>query len=152
MKYMLIFCSIFMLADGCNDKISEKETIKTAQANIAITYEAFTRGFYEEIILTKKEMVISKDSNENVVLRKTCSSEDWNEVMTILDNIDAEKLKKNYVNTDDVSRDNAIPATLSIQYKDNMVKSIRLAHGNPPKMLVPLIAKLHAMALAVENQ
>ncbi len=152
MKYLFCLFSMFVFAEGCNDKSSKNETIKDAQDDVSITYEAYSRGFYEKIELNKKEIVIPKDRNENVVLRKNCSSKDWNEVIALLDKIDAEKLKKNYVNADDVGRDAVIPATLSIKYKDNMVKSVSLAHGNPPETLAPLIAKLQAMALAVENQ
>ena len=152
MKYLLVLCTMFLFADGCNDKTSDKETLKTAQDDISITYEASSRGFYEKIMLDKKEIVLLKDRSGNVTLKDACSSEDWNEVIAILDKIDAEKLQKNYVNADDVGRDAVIPATLVIKYKDNMVKSISLAHGNPPETLAPLFAKLQAMALAVENQ
>ncbi|WP_430410604.1 hypothetical protein [Kordia sp.] len=151
MKYLFYLFSVFVFTDGCNDKASETETIKGAQDEISIVYEASTRGFYEKINISKEKLSVTKIRNGKVSVEQDMSSEDWNELVTLLDKIDSEKLKDNYTNTDDVGRDAVIPATLAIKYKDDTVKSITLTHGNPPETLVPLMNKIQAMVKAVDK-
>ena len=152
MKFLFCLFSMFVFTEGCNDKSSKTEIIKNAQDDITIVYEASSRGFYQKIQLNKKEIIIPKDRNGNVVLTKSCASKDWDEVVALLDKIDSEKLKEATINKEDIARDAAIPGTLTITYKDNAVTSKTFPHGNPPETLAPLVAKLQAMAKAVENQ
>ncbi|QHI37192.1 hypothetical protein IMCC3317_25700 [Kordia antarctica] len=152
MKYLLYLFSIVLFAKGCGETSAETETTKSAQDDISIIYEASSRGFYQKIQLSKEEISIPKDRNANLVLRKTCSKADWNEVVQLLDKIDGEKLGETSANEEDFARDAAIPATLTIKYKDKTVTSKTFSHENPPTTLAPLVAKLQAMAKAVENQ
>ena len=94
MTFLFCLFSIFLFTKGCNDSNSENTTIKSAQDDISIVYEASTRGFYQKIQLNKKEIVISKDRNGNIVLTKNCSAKDWDEVVALLDKIDSEKIKE----------------------------------------------------------
>ncbi|AXG69271.1 hypothetical protein KORDIASMS9_01491 [Kordia sp. SMS9] len=151
MKYLLVLFSITLFAKGCNDKNPDEETLKNAQDKISIQYEASTRGFYQKINLTKELFSLTKIRGGKVSVQQEVSEEDWNEIVTLLDKIDAEKLKKNYMNADDVGRDAVIPAILQISYKENVVTNVEFGHGNPPKALAALMTKIEAMANAVDK-
>ncbi|WP_046759178.1 hypothetical protein [Kordia jejudonensis] len=146
MKYLFCLFSVFLFADGCNDNASESK----AQDEVSIEYEASTRGFYQKINVSKQEITVHNDRSGKGIT-KACNEADWTEIMALLDNIDAEKLKESYTNTDDVGRDASIPATLAIKYKEDMVKNITVPHGNPPKIVAPLLNKIQAMAKAVDK-
>ena len=151
MKYLLVLFSLTVFVKGCGDKKSEEETVKSAQDDISIEYEASTRGFYQKVVFTKEMLSLTKIRDGKVSVQQEMSEEDWNELVTLLDKIDSEKLKKTYVNPDDLRRDAVIPAKLVIRYKENIVTSIDVAHGNPPEALAPLLTKIQAMADAVDK-
>jgi hypothetical protein len=151
MKYLCILFSITLFAKGCNESSTEKEAMKSAQDDISIQYEASTRGFYQKINLNKQKITVHKDRSGNNIVSKDCSEADWTEIVQLLDKIDSEKLRNNYVNPDDLGRDAVIPALLTISYKENVVKNIEFGHGNVPEVLQPLMTKIEAMVKAVDK-
>ncbi|MEM6685247.1 MAG: hypothetical protein AAF617_05570 [Bacteroidota bacterium] len=151
MKYLLVLLSVTVFAKGCNNKNADQETLKTAQDDISIQYEVTTRGFYQKIELTKAQFSLTNITGGKVSVQQEVSEEDWNDIVQLLDKIDAEKLKKTYVNPDDLARDAVIPGKLVIRYKENEVASVDIADGNPPAVLAPLLNKLEAMANAVDK-
>ena len=150
MKYIFILLSMTLFAKGCND--AGKEAVKSAQDDISIQYEASSRGFYQKIDINKAQFSLTKVRDGKVSAVQEMSEADWAEFVQLLDKIDSEKLKKNYVNPDDLGRDAVIPAMLTISYKENVVKMIEFGHGNVPEVLRPLMTKIEAMANAVEKQ
>lgn len=151
MKYLFVLFSIAILTKSCNDSNTEKETVTNAQDDISIQFEAYSRGFYQKINITKERFSLTKVRNGEVSIQQEMSVEDWNEIVKLLDKIDSEKLKKNYVNPDDLARDAVIPANLVISYKENVVKNVEFGLGNEPKPLKALITKIEAMANAVDK-
>lgn len=151
MKFLLCLFSIALFAKGCNDADADKETVKNAQDDISIQYKASSRGFYQDIKLSKAQFSYTNVRDGKTSVQQDMSTEDWNEIVQLLDKIDAEKLKGNYVNPDDLGRDAVIPATLTINYKENIVRNIEFGHGNPPKELAALVNKIQAMANAVDK-
>ncbi|WP_298419490.1 hypothetical protein [uncultured Kordia sp.] len=149
MKYLLCLFSITLFAKGCNN--SETETIKSAQDDISISYEASSRGFYQKVNLTKEKFSFTKIRDGKVSVQQEMSTEDWNEIIQLLDKIDSEKVKSNPAKEEDLARDAAIPATLAIKYKDNTVTTSSFGHGNPPETLAPLMNKIQAMIKAVDK-
>jgi hypothetical protein len=150
MKYIFCLFSIVLFAKGCGDSTQETATMKNAQDDISITYEASTRGFYEKINLSKEQIAVAKDRN-GTTATKDCSEMDWKEVVQLLDKIDSEKMNGTTVIDEDIARDAAISGTLTIKYKDNTVSSKTFPHGNPPAYLAPLLTKIQAMAKAVDK-
>jgi hypothetical protein len=148
MKYIFCLFSIVLFSKGCND--AKEETTKSAQDDISITYEASTRGSYQKIDITKAQITVANDRSGNTIT-KECNEADWKEVVALLDKIDAEKLNGTTVKDEDIARDAAIPATLTIKYKDNTITSKTISHGNPPSYLAPLLTKIQAMAKAVDK-
>ncbi|PTX64044.1 hypothetical protein C8N46_101654 [Kordia periserrulae] len=150
MKYILILFSVTLFTKGCNDNKPDKNAVKTAQDEISIDYEASSRGFYQKVNI-KKEQFSLTNARGGEALTKQISNSDWSELVDILDKIDAEKLEKNYVNPDDLRRDAAIPAKLTISYKENVVTNVEFGHGNPPEELAALLTKIEAMVNAVDK-
>ncbi|MBC8754380.1 hypothetical protein H2O64_06835 [Kordia sp. YSTF-M3] len=148
MKYIFCLFSVVLFSKGCND--AKTETTKSAQDDISITYEASSRGLYQKIDLSKAQITVANDRSGTTVT-KECNEADWSEVVALLDKIDAEKLNGTTVKDEDIARDAAIPATLTIKYKDNTITSKTIAHGNPPSYLAPLLTKIQAMAKAVDK-
>ncbi len=151
MKYVFVLLSITLFAKGCNDKKSDEETIQKAQDEISIQYEASTRGFYQKINIDKEQFSLTNIRGSKVSVQQEMAEEDWNAIVALLDKIDSEKLKKNYMSPDDVGRDAVVPAILQISYKENVVTNVEFGHGNPPKELAALMAKIEAMVNAVDK-
>ena len=151
MKYLFCLFSIVLFAKGCGETSTESEAVKSAQDDVSINFEASSRGFYQEINLSKEQFSLTKIRNGKVSAQQEVSSEDWNEIVQLLDKIDSEKLNETTANEEDIARDAAIPATLTIKYKENTVTSKTFSYGNPPATLAPLVAKLQAMAKAIEK-
>ncbi|MEM6719497.1 MAG: hypothetical protein AAF611_09295 [Bacteroidota bacterium] len=151
MKYLFVLFSVALFAKGCNDKNSDEDTVKNAQDEISIQYEASARGFYQNIVVDKAQLSLTKVRGGKVSAKQEMSETDWNEIVTLLDKIDSEKLKRNYVNPDDIGRDAVIPAKLTVRYKENIVTDVEFGYGNPPEALAPLLTKIEAMANAVDK-
>lgn len=150
MKYLLILFSVTLFTKGCNDKKDDENAIKTAQDEISINYEASSRGFYQKVNITKEQLSLTNTRGGKTSTKQIANS-DWNEIVDILDKIDAEKLEKNYVNPDDLRRDAVIPAKLTISYKENVVTNVEFGHGSPPEELTALLTKIEAMVNAVDK-
>jgi hypothetical protein len=152
MKYLFVLFSITLFAKGCNDEASRKEAAKNAEDDIVITYEALSRGFFEEIKVSKGALKTSKDRNKKEYNTNECSTEDWEEVLSLLAKIDAKKIETLEAPSDKRLYDGAAHAVLKIKYKDIEVSSNNFDHGNPPKELAALVNKMQAMAKAVDKQ
>ncbi|WP_046744074.1 hypothetical protein [Kordia zhangzhouensis] len=151
MKFLFYVFSIVILANGCNDGSSKELATKSAQDNITIEYEASSRGFYQKVNLSKENFLLTNTRDGKNTIQQNMTAEDWKEIIQLLDKIDAEKLKNNYVNPDDLGRDAVIPALLTINYKENVVTNVEFGHGNPPKELDALMTKIEAMINAVDK-
>lgn len=151
MKYLFVLFSLTLFAKGCDDKKSDEETVKNAQDEISILYEASTRGFYQKVTLNKDQLSLTKIRGGKVSAQQEMSEEDWSAIVQLLDKIDSEKLKKNYINPDDLGRDAVIPAKLQVSYKENIVTNVEFGLGNPPEALAALVAKIEAMVNAVDK-
>jgi len=81
-----IFLSLF-IAKGCSQQ--QKEEMK----NTSIEYQAMSRGFYLNIVIKDKELVVVKERDGKPELRKISSS-DWNELSDLFLKIKPEDLSK----------------------------------------------------------
>lgn len=151
MKYLLFLFSMMVFTKSCDEMTTQKEVATNAQDDITIQYEASSRGFYQDIKLSKEQFSFSEDRGGKASVQQEMSTDDWSEIIQLLDKIDSEKLERNYVNPDDLRRDAVIPAKLIINYKENVVTNVEFGHGDPPKELASLIAKIQAIAKAVDK-
>ena len=151
MKYLFVLFSITLFAKGCNDEASKKAAVKTAEDDIVITYEATSRGFYQKIDVTKELFSLKKIRDGKVSVQQEMAEEDWNEIVSLLAKIDAEKMKTLKAPSEKRLFDGAAHAVLGIKYKDIEVSSNSFDHGNPPKELAALVNKIQAMANAVDK-
>ena len=152
MKYIFCLFSMFFFAKECTDKNSETETLKSAEDDITIIYEATSRGFFEEIQVSKTSLRTTSDRNKKQYTTSDTNPEDWKEILSLLAKIDAEKIKTLEAPSSKRLHDGAAHAVLKIKYKDNEVSSNSFDHGNPPKELAALLTKIQAMVKAVDKQ
>lgn len=150
MKFLLCLFSLTLFTKGCNDTNPET-TVKNAEDDIVITYEALSRGFFEEIQVSKAALKTTKDRNKQQYNTYDCNTEDWEEVLSLLSKIDSEKIKTLEAPSSKRLYDGAAHAVLKIKYKDVEVSSNSFDHGNPPKELKALVTKIQAMAKAVDK-
>ncbi|MGH1385392.1 hypothetical protein [Kordia sp.] len=151
MKYLFVLFSLTLFTNGCNDEETKKKAIKTAEDDIIVTYEAMSRGFYEEVQVSKIALKTTKDVNKKQYNTYDCSEEDWNEIVALLKKVDAEKLKTLKAPSSKRLHDGAPHAVLTIKYKDTEVSLNSFDHGNPPKELMAIVSKILAMAKAVDK-
>ena len=151
MKYIFILFSVALFAKGCGETSSEKATTNSAQDDITISYEASSRGFYQKINVTKNLFSLKTVRDGKVSVEQEMTTADWNEIVKLLDKIDSEKKDETTGTDEDIARDAAIPAKLTVKYKESTITSKTFAHGNPPADLAPLVAKIQAMAIAVDK-
>ncbi|WP_298507648.1 hypothetical protein [uncultured Kordia sp.] len=152
MKYLFVLFSVALFTKGCGDKETQEETVKSAQDDISIQYEAVSRGFYERIQVSKEQLALTKVQGGKVSALQEMAESDWNEIVSLLSKIDAEKIKTLEAPSAKRLYDGAAHAVLTIQYKDVEVSSNSFDHGNPPKELTALVDKMQAMAKAVDKQ
>jgi len=151
MKYIFCLFSMVFFTKECNDTNSETSSLKNAEDDITISYEAISRGFFEEIQVTKAALRTTSDPNKKQYATSNTNAEDWKEILSLLAKIDAEKIKTLKAPSSKRLHDGAAHAVLKIKYKDNEVSSNAFDHGNPPKELAALVTKLQAMAKAVDK-
>lgn len=144
-----------LFAKGCdgntNNKDAQAATLRQAQDDIHIVYEASSRGYFEKIEVNKADLSVAKDRSGNAT-KTTCSKEDWDTIISELSKIDAEKVSTLEAPTNYRFSDGAAHATLTIKYKDKEVTSNTFDHKNPPKELKALVDKILLMSGSVEKQ
>jgi len=125
MKILISLLTLVFLVKDCkNNKQSQERS--DYQKDLTITYVANTRGFYEHIKLTKDSISFSKDRNLKIVTTNAYPKKDWNELITLIKNID-------------------IAATLELNSKEQDVRTPIFDHGNPPKTLAEVVKKVLAL-------
>jgi len=132
---IFVFCSV-----ECNQHHSQSLT--KIQKDIIITYEASTRGFYERTWVTSDSISFSTDRNLKEIVTSKCKSEDWNELMGFLNEVELESLPQLEPPTKMYQVDGAPMATLSIEKGDKIYETKVFDHGHPPKAISQLVNKV----------
>ncbi|WP_291114842.1 hypothetical protein [Flavobacterium sp. UBA6135] len=133
-----IFLSLF-IAKGCSQQ--QKEEMK----NTSIEYQAMSRGFYLNIVIKDKELVVVKERDGKPELRKISSS-DWNELSDLFLKIKPEDLSKFKVPSENRFVDAAAIGNLRVIYEGKLYESESFDHGNPPKEIKNLVNKIISIA------
>ena len=131
-------------AKECNNMSSRFNDLQKRQDDITITYQAVSRGFFEEISVTNNSVKISNDINRKDDKTYDCSKEDWNECLKLVSEIDLDNLSKLEAPTNYRYVDGAAHATLIIKDGDKEIRSSEFDHGHPPKEIKDLVEKLQS--------
>lgn len=135
----LILLSLF-LGKGCTN--TDTEDIK----NTKIEYTSTSRGYYQNIVVKNKEMVLQKDRNNSDKKTITISDSDWKEMVAAFQLIELEKLSTYKDPTQKRFSDCAAIANVKITFKEKDYQSVEFDHGIPPVEMEKLINKIVELA------
>lgn len=135
----LILLSLF-LGKGCTN--TDTEEIK----NTKIEYTATSRGYYQNIVVKNKEIVLQKDRNNSDKKTITISDSDWKEMVAAFQLIELEKLSTYKDPTQKRFSDGAAIANVKITFKEKDYQSVEFDHGMPPVEMEKLINKIVELA------
>ena len=142
MKTLIIILSIFLFPKECNNQTSNFNKLQERQDTITITYEAISRGFFEEISVSKKSVSISNDITKKTYETYNISKEDWNTFLGLLSKINLEELPQLKAPTSMREYDGAAHAVLIIKDGDKQIRSSTFDHGYAPTEIKELVEKL----------
>jgi len=144
MKILISLLALVFLVKDCKSNSTSQEH-SNYQKEITITYTANTRGFYEHITITKEAVNFSKDRDLKNVTTKPCPKKDWDELMSLIRNIDISKLNTLTPPSKKFQFDGAPMATFQLNLKEQEVKTPIFDHGNPPKTIAEIVTKVLAL-------
>ncbi|VAV82969.1 hypothetical protein MNBD_BACTEROID02-255 [hydrothermal vent metagenome] len=139
MKIILSFLAIILITKDCNNTAVSHNT---QEQDIIITYQAASRGSFEEITVSKDSFSISTDrTKKNIAFHKT-PTKDWDDLLKLLEVIEINQLPNLKAPTSMRQYDGAAHATLIIKKNAEKIQSNSFDHGYPPKEIKPLVEKL----------
>lgn len=150
MKIVFGLFILFILSNECKQQHSQASNL--VQENIIISYEASTRGFYERTWVTRDSVSFSTDRNLNDIVRSKCKIEDWDVLISLLDEIDVKSLSKLEAPTKMHQVDGAAMATLTVEINSETFETTIFDHGHPPKVISSLVKKVLSMKEMMTKQ
>lgn len=167
MRVILISLVTITLFGSCKTKKSDNEqtemsrpikeqpqssvTTKKGQYDLAVSYEALSRGAFEYILVSENVVLTSKDRSLKNIQSHQCSSKDWNDISKLIKSVDRELIPKLIPPTDKRLYDGAPHATISFIYGDVEIRSPSFDHGFPPKEIENLVSKILSIKETVSN-
>ena len=142
MKLIFTIFSLILIPKECNNISSNFTALQERQDTITITYEAVSRGFFEEISLSKDSLTICNDINKKDYKTYNLSKENWSTCLELLSKIDMNGLYELEAPTTFRYADGAAHATLIIKDGDKEIRSSEFDHGHPPQEIKELVEKL----------
>lgn len=154
MKILFSLLAIMMLNKDCDqnksvdtssEAINSEKMSEATQAYTKIWYEATTRGFYEKIWVTQDSITVTNDRNHMTSMNYPTPAEDWNELMTLLKNVDVASMPDLEAPTTLRHHDGAAFATLAVFQNETETQSNSFDHGHPPKAIEAVVNKVLSM-------
>ncbi len=152
MKTLMTILTIFLLPEGCNNVSSNLTELQERQNTITITYEAVSRGFFEEISVSKTALKLCNDINRKEYKTYDSPKEDWDVCLELLSKIAIDSLTELNAPTSMRQYDGAAHATLIIKDGEKEIRSNTFDHGHPPKEIKELVEKLQALKKMTTKQ
>lgn len=116
--------------------------LKTKSKNVVLTYEASTRGSFVKITADENQWSFSRERDGKDVKSSPMKKEDWNQMLTLLDNANFEMLANYSAPSNDRARDAAMIGKFLVRVKDKEYKSVLFDHGNPPVEIAEVVSKM----------
>lgn len=144
MKFLISLFAIVLITKECNNKtVSESNSLNKKQEQyISITYQAATRGTFEEISVSKDSFSICNDRKRKDITYYKNTTKDWNECLELLAKIEVAKLPNLKAPTSMRQYDGAAHAILTIKNDKEEIRSNAFDHGYPPEEIKALVEKL----------
>jgi hypothetical protein len=162
MKLLFSLLTILMLNKECDQKktmdatneaaTNSENSPKIMQDDAKISYEASTRGFYEKIWVGRDSITVTADRNHKSSMSYPTPEKDWNELMTLLKDVDIEEMPNLESPTKMRHYDGAAHATLTVGKGESETQSNSFDHGHPPKAIEPVVNKVLSMKKMYEKK
>ncbi len=138
MKTATLFLLVILLGKGCKD-----EATKDMNAAV-IEYTANTRGFYGNVTIQNKTVLISRDRDTKADASTALQipDSDLKELVTAFQEINLEEMPNLKSPTEKRFYDGAAIADLQITYQGKTYQSQSFDHGHPPVEIERLVNKL----------
>jgi len=143
MKFLFSLLAIVLFTRECNHKNTTATTLTNKMQNdVTITYQALSRGFFEEISVSKDAFTICNDRDRKLIKSYEYDIKDWNECLALLSQIKIDALPSIKAPTSMRLYDGAAHATLTIKEKTKEIQSNSFDHEHPPEEIKALVEKL----------
>ena len=142
MKLLTTYFALIVLITTCNStkSVNSKNTaINFEQYQTTLIYNAFTRGFFQELIITETNFTAYKDYEKLNPISKNLDPKKWEACLELLDQIDLKSLPNLESPTNRRQFDGAAFAQLTVIQKGDTIQSSSFDHKHPPLKLKPLV-------------
>lgn len=142
MKFLVLFLSLIVIDKGCSQRNINQDLV-------SIEYAAFSRGYYKQITINKKEVLVTSQRGAEPKVMP-CTEHDWQTLIADLKTVDIENISNLKAPSDRRLFDGAAIAQLNIAYKDTIYESTSFDHGNPPKEIEAVVKEIISISENIE--
>lgn len=140
MKIVFGLIILLIFSKDCNQKHLQASNFDNEK--MTISYEASTRGFYEKTWITKDSVYFSYDRSLKKVTVSKCEGSDWDYLVSLVKEINVEKLSELEAPSKKYQVDGAAMSTLTINLNNESYQTKIFDRGNPPKVISELVNKV----------
>ncbi len=139
MKFLMTFLMLLFTTKECNDN-SKTDSAQTD--SITITYQATSRGSFQEVSVSKNSFTLCNDLERKEKSTFNNTEAHWKECLDLLSKIDIEELPDIEAPTSMRHYDGAPHALIIIKNGSEEIRSSTFDHGHPPAKIKTLVEKL----------
>ena len=133
-KTIVLLLTLLFFAACAGQKRIEDNSVK-------LEYKAFSRGFYQMIRVENQSVFVTKSREGKPEVMKL-STNDWNSLQTMVQELDLVSFPNWKVPTDKRLFDGAASANLKITKQGKTVESPSFDHGYPPEAIEKIVNKM----------
>ena len=143
MKLLLSLIFIGLAPNECKNSQEKSMSAKQDYSEIIqISYEAFSRGYFNYIAFENTKMLITQDINRQSIDTTQISKQEWSDLLNLMNSIDLNTLENLKVPTDKRLYDGAAHCTMSVILKDKTYITPSFDEGFPPEQIKTLVNKM----------
>lgn len=142
MNLFTIYFTLMVMITSCNSTKtvhSNNSTVDLEKYPTVLTYSAFSRGFFEELIITKTNFTVYKDYEKLNPISKKITPKKWEDCLNLLRQFNLKNLPNLKSPTNRRQFDGAAFAQLTVIQNGDTIQSSRFDHKSPPEDIKPLV-------------
>ncbi|HLT33300.1 MAG TPA: hypothetical protein VKZ98_05875 [Aquaticitalea sp.] len=150
MKVLFSILALLFLNRDCEQNKASDTSLNaekqfSIQKNTIISYEENTRGFYERIWITRDSITVTGDRKHIEKISVPTPQKEWNELMTLLKEVNIKELPNLKAPTSMRHYDGARFTTLFVTQNKVETATESFDHGHPPNAIENLVNKVLSM-------
>ena len=151
MKVLTFLAALLFVCSGCDSSKSTLEPEKQNYETLVIQYEAYTRGFYQKLVVQSHTISSTNDRKgiKTPIVQKI-SDADWNVLLSEFNKVDLDGLPNLKAPTNKRFYDGAAIAELKITFKGKTFETTSFDHGTPPMEIQKVVEIVNALFKAEE--